>query len=71
VAPGKFGILCGRRPNANLLAVQRQCGVADDKRSDQFAFFAKAIALKYVLLELLTLLQLSGDGSRRNTVGNL
>ena len=70
-APGKFGNLCGGRPNANLLAVQRECGVAEDKKSDQCVFLAEAMALKYVLLEHFTLLQLRGDGSRRDILANL
>ena len=70
-APGKFGNLCGGRPNANLLAVQRECGVAEDKKSDQCAFLAEAMALKYVLLEHFTLLRLRGDGSRRDILENL
>jgi len=70
-APGKSGNLCGGRPNANLFAVQREYGVAEDKKSDQCVFLAKAMALKYVLLELLTLLQLRGDGSRRDILANL
>jgi len=51
------------------MAVQRECGVAEDKKSDQCAFLAEAMALQYVLLELLTLLQLMGDGSRWDTFG--
>jgi len=39
--------------------------------SDQCVFLAKAMALKYVLLELLTLLQLRGDWSRRDILANL
>jgi len=70
-APGKSGNLCGGRPNANLLAVQRECGVAEDRKSDQCVFLAKAMALKYVPLEHLTLLQLRGDGSRRDMLTNL
>jgi len=70
-APGRSGNLCGGWPNANLLAVQRERGVAEDRKSDQFAFLAEAMALKYVLLELLTLLQLRGDGSRRDILANL
>jgi len=70
-APGKSGNLCGSRPNANLLAVQRECGVAEDRKSDQCVFLAEAMALKYVLLELFTLLQLRRDGSRRDTLANL
>jgi len=58
-APGKSGNLCGGRPNANLLAVQRECGVAEDKKSDQWVFLAEAMALKYVLLELLSTFFLS------------
>jgi len=49
-APGRSGNLCGGRPNANLLAVQRERGVAEDKKSDQCVFLAEARALKYVLL---------------------
>jgi len=70
-APGRSGNLCGGRPNANLLAVQRERGVADDRKSDQCIFLSEAMALKYVLLELFTLLQLRGDGSRREILGNL
>ena len=70
-APGKFGNLCGGRPNANLLAIQRERGVAEDRESDQCVFLAEAMALKYVLLELFTSLQLSGDGSRRDILANL
>ena len=70
-APGKSGNLCGRRPNANLLAVQRERAVAEDRKSDQCVFLAEAMALKYVLLELFTLLQLRGEGSRRDTLANL
>ena len=51
-----------RRPNTNLLAVQRECGVADANKSDQCIFLAEAIALKYVLLEHFTLLELWGSG---------
>ena len=61
----------GRRPNANLLAIQRDCGVAEDKKSDQCDFFAEAMALQYVFLELFTLLQLRGEGSRRDIIANL
>ena len=39
--------------------------MAEDKKSHQCVFLAEAMALKYVLLELLTLLQLRGDGSRQ------
>jgi len=70
-APGKSGNLSGRRLNANLLAVQRERGVAEDKKSDQCVFLAAAIALNYVLLELFTLLQLRGDRSRRDILANL
>jgi len=45
--------------------------VAEDRKSDQCDFLAEAIALKYVLLELFTLLQLRGDGSRRDSLANL
>jgi len=45
-APGRSGNLCGGRPNANLLAVQREHGVAEDKKSDQCVFLAEAMALK-------------------------
>ena len=55
-ATGKSGNLCGGRPNANLLADHRERGVAEDRKSDQCVFLAKAMALKYVLLELFTLL---------------
>jgi len=70
-APGRSGNLCGGRPNANLLAVQRERGVAEDKKSDQCVFLAEAMALKYVLLELFTLLQLRGEGSRQDILANL
>ena len=70
-APRGLGNLCGGRPNANLLAIQRDRGVAEDRKSDQCVFLAEAMALKYVLLELFTLLQLSGDGSRRDILANL
>ena len=70
-ALGKSRNLCGGRPNANLLAVQRECGVAEDRKSDQCVFLAEAMALKYVLLELFTLLQLRVDGSRRDILANL
>jgi len=53
------------------LAVQRESGVADDRKSDQRVFLAEAMALKYVLLQLFTLLQLRGDGSRRDILANL
>ena len=70
-APCKSGNLCGGRPKANLLAVQSERGVAEDQKSDQCVFLAEAMALKYVLLELFTLLQLRGDGSRRDILANL
>jgi len=70
-APGKSGNLCGGRPNVNLFAVQRKCGVAEDMKSDQCVFMAEAMALKYVLLKLFTLPQLRGDGSRRDILANL
>jgi len=70
-APGRSGNLCGGRPNANLLAVQMEHGVAKDRKSDQCVFLAEAMALKYVLLELFTLLLLRGDGSRRDLLANL
>jgi len=70
-APGRSGNPCGGRPNANLLAIQKDCGVAEDKKSDQCAFLAEAMALKYVLLELFTLLQLREEGSRRDILANL
>ena len=70
-APGKSGNLCGVRPNANLLAVQRERGVAEDRKSDQCVFLAEAMALKYVLVELFTLLQLRGEGWRRDILANL
>ena len=54
----------------NLLAVQRECRVAEDKKSDE-CVLAEAMALKYVLLELFTLLQLRGAGSRRDILANL
>jgi len=53
------------------LAVQRECGLAEDRKSDQCVFLAEGMALKYVLLELFTLLQLRGHGSRRDILGNL
>jgi len=70
-APGKSGNLCGGRPNVNLLAVQREYGLAEDRKSDQCVLLAEAMALKYVLLELFTLLQLRGDGARRDILANL
>jgi len=45
--------------------------VAEDRKYDQCALLAKAMALKYVLLELFTLLQLREDGSRRDILANL
>jgi len=62
-APGKSGNLCGGRPNVNLLAIQRERGVAEDRKSDQCVRLAEAMPLKYVLLELFILLQFRGDGS--------
>jgi len=70
-ARGRSGNLCGGRPNANLLAVQSDRGVAKDKKSDQCVFLPEAMALKYVLLELFTLLQLRGVGSRHDILANL
>ena len=70
-APGNSRNVCGGRPNANLLAVQTERGVAEDSKSDQCVLFATAMALKYVLLELFTLLQLRGDRSRRDILANL
>jgi len=45
-APGRSGNLCGGLLNANLLAVQTERGVAKDRKSDQCAFLAEAMALK-------------------------
>jgi len=45
-APGWSGNLCGGLPNANLLAVQTERGLAEDRKSDQCAFLAEAMALK-------------------------
>jgi len=70
-APGKSGNLCGGPPHANLLAVQRERGVAEDRKSDQCVFLAEAMALKYVRLERFTLLQLRWEGSRRDILANL
>jgi len=70
-APGKSENLCGGRPNVNLLAVQREHAVAEDRNSYQSVFLAEAMALTYVLLALFTLLQLMGDGSRRDNLANL
>ena len=70
-APGRSGNLCGGRPNANLLAVQRERGVAVDRKSDKCVFLTEAMALKYILLELFTLLQLRGEGSRQDILANL
>jgi len=70
-APGRSGKLSGGRPTANHLAVLRERVVAGDKKSDQCVFLAEAMALKYFLLELFTLLQLRGDGSRRDSLVNL
>jgi len=70
-APGRSGNLYSGRPNVNHLAVQRECGVAEDKKSDQCFLLAEAMTLKYVLLELFTLLQLRGDGLRREILATL
>jgi len=35
----------GGHPNANLFAVQTECGVAEERKSDQRAFLADAMAL--------------------------
>ena len=43
-APGRFGNLCGGRPNANLLAVQTERRVAEDRKSDKCVFLAEAMA---------------------------
>jgi len=53
------------------LAVQRERGVAEVRKSDKCVFLAEVMALKYLLLELLILLQLRGDGSRRDILANL
>jgi len=45
--------------------------VAEDRKSDQCDFLAEAMAVKVVLLELFTLLQLRGDGSRRDILAKL
>jgi len=45
--------------------------VAEDRKSDQCVLLAEAMALKYVLLELFTLLKLRGHGSRRDVLANL
>jgi len=45
-APGKSGNLWGGGPKANLLAVHRERGVAEDRKSDQCVFLAAAMALK-------------------------
>ena len=45
--------------------------MAEDKKSDHSAFLAKAIALKYVVLELFILPQLRGEGSRPDILANL
>ena len=45
--------------------------MADDKMSDQCVFLAEAMAVKYVILELFTLLQLTGDELRRDILANL
>ena len=45
-APGRSGNLGGGRPNANLLAVQMERGVAEERKSDQCVFLAQAMALK-------------------------
>ena len=55
-APGKSGNICGGRPNVTILAIQRERGVAEDRKSNTCAFLADAMALKYVLLVLFTLL---------------
>jgi len=45
--------------------------VADDRKSDQWAFLAEVIAFKYVLLAHLMLLQLVGDGTRGQSLAIL
>ena len=45
--------------------------MAEDRKSDQCVLLAEAMALKYVLLELFTLLKLRGHGSRRDVLANL
>jgi len=45
--------------------------VAEDRKSDPCVVLDEAMALKYVLLELFTLLQLRGEGSRRDILANL
>ena len=45
--------------------------MAEDRKSDQSVFLAEAMAIKFVLLELFTLLQLRGDGTRWDILANL
>ena len=45
-ALGRSGNLCGGLSNANLLAVQTEYRVAEDRKSDQCAFLAEGMALK-------------------------
>ena len=45
--------------------------MAADKKTDQYVLLDAEMALKYVLLEIRTLLQLRGDGARRNILANL
>jgi len=45
-ASGRSGNLCGGLPNANLLAVQTERGVAENRKSDQCVFLAEAMSLK-------------------------
>ena len=45
--------------------------MAEDRKSDQCAFLAEAMALKHVHLELFTLLQFRGEGLRPDILANL
>ena len=59
------GNLGGGRPTANLFAVQTDCGVAEDRKSDQWDLLAVAMALKYARLAFLMFRWLEGEGSFR------
>ena len=52
-APGWDGKRGGVGPKANLLALQRDWGVALSRKDDQCLFLAVLIALKYPALEML------------------
>ena len=52
-APGIEGNLGGGHPTANLLAVQTDCGVAEERKSDLWDLLAVAMTLKYAHLAFL------------------